>query len=89
MMPSMVGHSSDRDEARDLAERYVLGALDGEDRLVFEIHLAEGPPAVRFALANAAQIAQVPGRKTDVKDCVWNRATTGARARAGRRADGI
>ena len=22
-------------------------------------------------LANAAQIAQVPGRKTDVKDCVW------------------
>jgi transposase len=22
-------------------------------------------------LANAAHIAQVPGRKTDVKDCVW------------------
>jgi hypothetical protein len=22
-------------------------------------------------LANAAQIAQVPGRKTNVKDCVW------------------
>ena len=26
---------------------------------------------VHCILANAAQIAQVPGRKTDVKDCVW------------------
>ena len=30
-------------------------------------------PAIAFicVLANAAQIAQVPGRKTDVKDCAW------------------
>ncbi len=27
--------------------------------------------AFTCVLANAAQIAQVPGRKTDVKDCVW------------------
>src|SRR5262245_53955242 len=27
--------------------------------------------AFTCGLANAAQIAQVPGRKTDVKDCVW------------------
>jgi transposase len=27
--------------------------------------------AVTCVLANAGQIAQVPGRKTDVKDCVW------------------
>jgi transposase len=27
--------------------------------------------AVTCVLANAAHIAQVPGRKTDVKDCVW------------------
>ncbi len=27
--------------------------------------------AVTCVLANAAQIAQVPGRKTDVKDCMW------------------
>jgi hypothetical protein len=27
--------------------------------------------ALTCVLANAAQIAQVPGRKTDVKDCVW------------------
>ena len=27
--------------------------------------------AVTCILANAAQIAQVPGRKTDIKDCVW------------------
>jgi transposase len=27
--------------------------------------------AFHCILANAAQIAQVPGRKTDVKDCVW------------------
>src|SRR6266542_3911668 len=27
--------------------------------------------AVTCVLANAAQIAQVPGRKTDVKDCAW------------------
>src|SRR3989475_6457024 len=27
--------------------------------------------AVTSVLANAAQIAQVPGRKTDVKDCAW------------------
>ena len=27
--------------------------------------------AFTCVLANAAQIAQVPGRKTDVKDCMW------------------
>jgi transposase len=27
--------------------------------------------AFTCVLANAAQIAQVPGRKTDVKDCIW------------------
>jgi len=27
--------------------------------------------AITCVLANAAQIAQVPGRKTDVKDCAW------------------
>ena len=36
-------------------------------KLVFSV-LEE---AVIGVLANAAQIAQVPGRKTDVKECVW------------------
>ena len=34
-------------------------------------------------LVNAAHIKQVPGRKTDVLDCILDRATAGARAAAG------
>jgi len=37
--------------------------------------------AFTCVLANAAQIAQVPGRKTDVRDCVW---IAPCRARTGR-----
>jgi transposase len=49
----------------------VVTVLPGADMaLVARSVLVHGRRSA-CVLANAAQIAQVPGRKTDVKDCVW------------------